>query len=594
MFKILSFFSVQNIFNNLKNIFFRFSLSFILAILVVSLFLVLINWNLESNLEENIVKIILSSIISFFLSVWIYLNTEILNISKIKQNLFQIITIWFWVLFYFWINFEYYEWIIFFILTYIWIIAYIFFAPFTKELYKNNISKDIYFSYIYKIWITILLSILLWIVVTLLWFLWFFWVKELFNLDFIDDEIFWSWFAISASLIAPLYVLSNIPKKEEIQIIITNKFYNFLIKYISIPFIYLYFIILYTYSIKVIINFSSWPNWIISWLIIIFSIFWYLIFIYSSNLEDENKTIKFFRKFFPYVVLPQIYMLFYAVYLRIEQYSITINRYFVIVFWIWLTVISLYYIVSKIKSLSFIFAILTIFTIIISVWPWWVYNLPEKLQYNLLIKNLEEGKIIQNWKIIPLQKEENISENLSKNIYSKIDYICRYHSCDILTSWVFKNEYNELLKINKNPKYYDIISYLTDYIKVKNYYNSIYEEKNTISIYIDSIYPLEIEWYKEIISLDSFSPDNQNEKTAFLDIQTNRIKIYENYKIIKEINIKEIINKLKTYKSWEINKKDLIFEVDWYKIIFTNIFLQKDDKIDINEVWSINWFLMIK
>jgi len=591
MFKILSFFSVQNIFNSFKNIFLRFTLSFLLILSCLIIFLFIINWKLSDNLEETLTTVNISIIMSFFLSVWVYLITENIFLNKIKQNLFQFLTILFWILFYFGVNFEYIENIVFIILTLAWIISFLFFAPFIKEIKK--LDKEIYFWYIYNLLFSILFSIFIAIIITLLWFLWFFAINELFNLNF-SEKIYLSWFVISSSFIAPLYVLWHISKKENIEKIILNSFWKFIIKYILVPFLYIFFIILYVYSIKVILNFNQWPNWIISWLVIIFSIFWYLTYIYSSNIEDENKYIRFFRKYFPFVVLPQLLMLFYAIYLRIEQYSITINRYFVIVFWIWLTIISLYYIFSKVKSLSFIFAILTIFTIIISVWPWWVYNLPEKLQYNLLIKNLEEGKIIQNWKIIPLQKEENISENLSKNIYSKIDYICRYHSCDILTSWVFKNEYNELLKINKNPKYYDIISYLTDYIKVKNYYNSIYEEKNTISIYIDSIYPLEIEWYKEIISLDSFSPDNQNEKTAFLDIQTNRIKIYENYKIIKEINIKEIINKLKTYKSWEINKKDLIFEVDWYKIIFTNIFLQKDDKIDINEVWSINWFLMIK
>jgi hypothetical protein len=60
-------------------------------------------------------------------------------------------------------------------------------------------------------------------------------------------------------------------------------------------------------------------------------------------------------------------MLFYAIYLRINQYDLTINRYFVVIFGIWLLVISIYFIFSKKKNLMVIPAILTIFTIIISI-----------------------------------------------------------------------------------------------------------------------------------------------------------------------------------------------------------------------------------
>jgi len=84
-------------------------------------------------------------------------------------------------------------------------------------------------------------------------------------------------------------------------------------------------------------------------------------------------------------------MLFYAIYLRINQYDLTINRYFVVVFGLWLLVISIYYIFSKKKHLSIIPAILTLFTIIISVGPWSVYSLPESRQLDRLKTNLEKA-----------------------------------------------------------------------------------------------------------------------------------------------------------------------------------------------------------
>jgi flagellar biosynthesis protein FliQ len=89
-------------------------------------------------------------------------------------------------------------------------------------------------------------------------------------------------------------------------------------------------------------------------------------------------------------------MLFYAIYLRIHQYDITVNRYFVVVFGLWLLVISAYYIFSNKKHLAFIPAVLTLFTVIISVGPWGVYSLPESRQLERLKSNLISANILKD------------------------------------------------------------------------------------------------------------------------------------------------------------------------------------------------------
>jgi len=102
-------------------------------------------------------------------------------------------------------------------------------------------------------------------------------------------------------------------------------------------------------------------------MVIGFSIFGYITYIFSYIFQETNNFIKNFRKYFPAIVIPQLFMLFYAIYLRIMQYDITMNRYFVVVFGIWLAIISLYLIFSKIKYLGFIPFLLAVFTILISI-----------------------------------------------------------------------------------------------------------------------------------------------------------------------------------------------------------------------------------
>ncbi len=146
-----------------------------------------------------------------------------------------------------------------------------------------------------------------------------------------------------------------------------NTFFKFLVKYIGIPFIYLYFFILYAYTAKVLMNLSEWPKGQIPWMVIGFSIFGYKIYAFSEALTKDNPLILGFRKYFPFAVFPQIGMLAYAITLRVGQYDITMNRYFVVVFGIWLAGISLYYGISRQKYLAILPASLAAMIILISV-----------------------------------------------------------------------------------------------------------------------------------------------------------------------------------------------------------------------------------
>ena len=102
------------------------------------------------------------------------------------------------------------------------------------------------------------------------------------------------------------------------------------------------------------------------WLVIAFASMGYLTYLLSSYVEQELKAVTVFRKRFPIVVLPQIFMLFYAIALRIQQYDVTISRYLVVVFGIWLLVLSGYFIFSRQKRLFAIPASLVIFVLLIS------------------------------------------------------------------------------------------------------------------------------------------------------------------------------------------------------------------------------------
>jgi hypothetical protein len=234
-------------------------------------------------------------------------------------------------------------------------------------------------------------------------------------------------------------MLYQLPEKDKFEesYFNENAFFNFLIRYIALPFIYVYFIILYAYIIKVLMNFSDWPKGEVSWMVIGFSTFGYITYIFSyifevASKKESHKLIILFRKYFPYAMLAPIAMLFYAIFLRIGQYDITINRYFVVAFGIWLLVISLYMIISQKKSLIYIPAILTLFTLVISIGPWSVYNLPLIRQTQRLQDNLISAGILNNGVITPLENISDIDEQLSGQIYDGIEYVCGLDNCNAI------------------------------------------------------------------------------------------------------------------------------------------------------------------
>lgn len=120
-------------------------------------------------------------------------------------------------------------------------------------------------------------------------------------------------------------------------------------------------------------------------------------------------------------------MLGYAIALRINQYDLTMNRYFVVIFGIWLTIISLYFVIGTIKSLTVIPATLTAITLLISVGPWWIYQLPLSRQYNRLVHNLETAGILKDGKISVAP--ESLDAVLENDIHSGIEYVCRFEDC---------------------------------------------------------------------------------------------------------------------------------------------------------------------
>jgi hypothetical protein len=364
-----------------------------------------------------------------------------------------------------------------------------------------------------------------------------------------------------------------------------------------------------------------------------------LTYSFSYIFEEKNKLIKNFRKIFPFAVIPQIFMLFYAIYLRINQYDLTINRYFVLIFWLLLFIISLYFSFSKKKNLIVIPATLTLFIIIISIIPKYnVYSYPQERQLERLKNNLIEASILKlekSWtkwlnQIIPLKNYSDISHDLSKNIYYWIEYLCEFDNCEDIKNlfpqiyneieiedkkeWEqrkkedleyyekYKDEYsylNEDYKENiENKKYgwpskWKIINWIAEKIKIDRYkewyFNPWIPEISIYSSYY-WIFPLNIKWYSEIIvAWTNHSEDFKKEKYFQINLKEKNMYYFEKWKKIETVDLKNLFKQIKNrYDEIEnFKRKDFIFKInEKYTIIFENIHIP----INFDEIKKDNDF----
>lgn len=452
---------------------------------------------------------------------------------------------------------------------------FLFFAPYVTNIFYRKEQTIEYANYFSWIAWTLLMTGIVGGSLIALGFIAIGSVTALFNLtDLINEsKLYANWAVTALSLIAPLYCLIHLPRLQEVEkrSYEINRFFSFLIRYIATPFIVLYFIILYAYSAKVLLNFQDWPKGMISWMVIGFSTFGYLTYIFSKSYEEESKIISLFRAYFPYVVPAQILMLAYAIYLRIAQYDLTMNRYFVVIFGVWLALISAYYIFSHRKSLTVVAASLTIITLLISVGPWSVYRLPAIRQYNHLVRNLQAANMMKDGTIV--KKKGQLDVALENDIYSEIQYLCDFSRCEQIKTLFAAQlvgkeaKYEKIWRendYNKDKKYpgmsrWDIINEVTTELEISYRYSSDTVGRKYVSFgmkdsYDDmTLFPLDVRGYDSIMRIFSKTNPTAITKKQYIMVNpdTETLTLY-GYGAEKNFSLREFDTSLaQKYKGLE-------------------------------------------
>lgn len=219
-------------------------------------------------------------------------------------------------------------------------------------------------------------------------------LNQLFNLD-IDGRIYGRLFVLLAGIFNTSYFLYHFPKQYEFeaQDASYNVVFRNLCKYILIPIVVLYFLILYAYSAKI-IGLWSLPRGFVGSLVIGFSvagIFTYLLNYYLPDF-DNSKIVHLYHRWFWPVLLPLTVLLFAAVFKRVGDYGFTEPRYVVLLTGIWLAGACVYFLLSKTDDIKFIPISLGAVALVAAVGPLSTFAVAERSQAALLEKLLSRNE----------------------------------------------------------------------------------------------------------------------------------------------------------------------------------------------------------
>lgn len=245
-------------------------------------------------------------------------------------------------------------------------------------------------------------------------------VNELFNLD-INERNYVRLFVLLAGVFNTAYFLFHFPKNYEFAQADAgyNVVFKNLCKFILIPIVGLYFLILYAYGTKILATWNLPRGWVSS-LVLGFSvagIFTYLLNFYLPE-HDASAHVRGYKKWFWWVVLPLTVLLFVAIGKRISDYGVTEERFLVAHLGVWLAATCLYFLFSKHDNIKFIPISLALFGLVFAFGPLNAFKVSEQSQVrilkNLLEKNgrWKDGRLARGTSSLPKEDVAQITSAL--------------------------------------------------------------------------------------------------------------------------------------------------------------------------------------
>lgn len=354
-------------------------------------------------------------------------------------------------------------------------------------------------------------------------------VKNLFNVE-INDKFFGYTFFIIAGIFNTLFFLNGVPEtnnnENPLKLSYPNGLKNFT-QYVLMPLISLYLVILICYETKILVTLSLPIGWV-SYLVLVFAIFGILSFLLVHPIATEtgNLWMRTFNRWFYYLLVPLLGLLFWAILYRIQLYGFTHERYYVLLLSIWLAIVVAYFLIQKQPKIKFIPISMCIAGLLSIAGPQSADSISKKSQlsrFETCLKKTEKTK--------PTFKQE-------QDLSSIVDFLQKNYGVEILLPYA-NDKLDKLLEKEKNPDSPQIMKALG--FQYRHQYDAMEKNENETEFYYN-FHKNEREQIENIHGYDfAFSIGNNNNVNCDNCLQIDN-KIYSITSSKKEYGLDLKIN----------------------------------------------------
>jgi len=285
-------------------------------------------------------------------------------------------------------------------------------------------------------------------------------IEYLFDVNWYN-EIYLDVLILMLTLFSTFFLISNIPlsfiqSTEEFDY---KKTYQIIVKFILIPLVILYFLILYSYGIKILLIWDLPKGWLGS-LGLGFSSIGVLAYLLSHRMTDwdDSRMLYYYKKYFIVSLIPVIALMTIALVHRIKDYGFTEDRYLVGIVTFWLFSLVLYHLLFRKSDLRYYPLSIGIGALLFSFGPQGINNFPLESQKNQLKSLAIEKNIMENdiWKT---------GQTLSTKDYYRFSDILQYlQQRNALDPWIEKIEDSTTKQSILNADDYSKVDKLLNYL----------------------------------------------------------------------------------------------------------------------------------
>jgi hypothetical protein len=203
--------------------------------------------------------------------------------------------------------------------------------------------------------------------------------------------------------------------------------------YVMVPLTTVYLGILYAYGGKILLQWQL-PEGTVSYLVLSFAAFGIvsLLIIFPFQRDENSKWCQWFSRYFYFVQIPLLFLLFDAIFTRVFTYGITFRRYYVLALAVWLLFITVFMIMRKNRNIIVIPLSLLAVAILSILGPWSSFNVSYMSQKARLLKLLGANNLIQNGRVVPAK--EPLPFKVKADISSIATYLHDYGKLQALAS----------------------------------------------------------------------------------------------------------------------------------------------------------------